>query len=314
MGKKKDLTFVLAAALGGALAAWSVSAYLREKRALLKQLQAGSTMIATPYGPIETAIVGQGPAVLMLHGSAGGYDMGVLFSNAQRGFQYISVSRPGYLRTPLAVGETPEQQADAYASLLDELGIEKAAVLGMSGGGPAAIHFAARHPDRCWGLVLISAISKVLSLPPLVASVAEKTPAQVDFLLWGITKLPYVPIVGGPSWAAQRSMSPERRTAFKALLMTIFPISVRMSGIVQDLKLIQTERVYPLEAVQSPTFVIHGEADAIVRIENGFHSAQQIPHAEQMMIPGGSHLVYVTHADLIEPRLTAFLKRHAPEN
>ena len=45
--------------------------------------------------------------------------------------------------------------------LLDALKIETAAVLGHSAGGPPAAHFALRHPERCLGLALLSAV-----LPP----------------------------------------------------------------------------------------------------------------------------------------------------
>lgn len=64
------------------------------------------------------------------------------------GMGSISVSRPSYLRTSIDVGRTAAEQADAFAALLHTLNIKKVAAQGISGGGPCAIHFAARHPDR----------------------------------------------------------------------------------------------------------------------------------------------------------------------
>ena len=63
-------------------------------------------------------------------------------------FFWICPSRFGYLRTPIPQNASFEAQADAYAALLDHLHIEKAAIIGLSIGGPSALLFALRHPDR----------------------------------------------------------------------------------------------------------------------------------------------------------------------
>ena len=60
--------------------------------------------------------------------------------------------------TPLQSGRTPQDQADLYAAILDTLDIERAVVLGFSSGGPSAVHFAARYPDRTTSLFLDTAI------------------------------------------------------------------------------------------------------------------------------------------------------------
>ena len=130
-------------------------------------------MIDTANGPIEYVVRGQGirgkrgvskaldgsrPVVLCLHGGFGGYDQGELIGSflAHHDYVVVSPSRPGYLRTPISVGQTNAQQADAMVGLLDALGVSKVAVLGFSAGGPVAFEFALRHPDRTWALVLES--------------------------------------------------------------------------------------------------------------------------------------------------------------
>lgn len=57
----------------------------------------------------------------------------------------------------MAKGANPALQADTFGALLDALEIERAAVLGFSAGGPPAIQFALRHPERTLSLVLASA-------------------------------------------------------------------------------------------------------------------------------------------------------------
>ena len=107
----------------------------------------------TSRGLIEHATLGDGdePAVLVIHGTPGGYDQGlcVALRAGPLSLQVIAPSRPGYLGTALDVGKTPRDQADAYADLLDALSIRKAAIVALSGGGPSAIQLAAHHADRC---------------------------------------------------------------------------------------------------------------------------------------------------------------------
>ena len=109
-----------------------------------------------------------------LHGGMGGYDQGLILARAALAdtgrFHVISVSRPGYLDTPLRSGETPEEQADMFAYLLDRLGVERSFVIAVSAGGPSALQFARRYPARCAGVILVSCCTGHLDIPPQVAS------------------------------------------------------------------------------------------------------------------------------------------------
>jgi pimeloyl-ACP methyl ester carboxylesterase len=102
----------------------------RQARAKERQLESGSRLIPTRYGVVEYASAGEGLPVLVSHGSFGGYDQGLEIGMPllQAGCRLIAPSRPGYLRTPLTSGRTPAAQADLLAALLDELGVERAAV------------------------------------------------------------------------------------------------------------------------------------------------------------------------------------------
>lgn len=75
------------------------------------------------------------------------------------------MTRPGYLGTPMSSGKSPEQQGDLIAALLDKLGIAKAGVIAVSGGGPSAVRFGLHHSDRCAGLVLVSTCADKVDTP-----------------------------------------------------------------------------------------------------------------------------------------------------
>src|SRR5215471_9830343 len=114
----------------------------------------------TSRGPIEYVSVGVTWPILCLHGTPGGCDHILLVDEmVMEGFRLISPSRPGYLGTPLDVGRTPREQADAMAALLDELRLTKVAVLAISGGGPIGLELALHHAGRVSALVMMSAAS-----------------------------------------------------------------------------------------------------------------------------------------------------------
>jgi pimeloyl-ACP methyl ester carboxylesterase len=73
----------------------------------------------------------------------------------------IMADRPGFGLSTRLPGRSVMDIADDYAVLLDQLHIDAAAVLGISGGGPHGLAFAVRHPDR------VRAISVVAGVPPL---------------------------------------------------------------------------------------------------------------------------------------------------
>ena len=99
-------------------------------------------------------------------------------------YRYIAPSRFGYLRSPRPSDQTPDAQADLYAALLDLLKIDSIVIIGLSGGGASAPQFALRHPTRCCGLLVISAISR--QVPPLPRFLRAIFPIMLssDFLPW----------------------------------------------------------------------------------------------------------------------------------
>jgi hypothetical protein len=106
--------------------------------------------IYTGCGPIEYAALGEGPPVLVLHGTSGGWDQGISAARGlvSHGFQIIAPSRFGYLGTPLPPDPLPPAEADAWICFLDALKIQRVPVISYSAGAAPAIQLALRHPDR----------------------------------------------------------------------------------------------------------------------------------------------------------------------
>lgn len=116
------------------------------------------TTITTTYGKLTYAQRGDsGIPVLIAHGTDGGYDQALISAEAfDSRYRVICPSRFGYPGSDMPKQATPEAQADAYRQLLDKLGISKVYILGTSAGGPPALQFALKYPERTAGIILLS--------------------------------------------------------------------------------------------------------------------------------------------------------------
>jgi pimeloyl-ACP methyl ester carboxylesterase len=151
--------------MAASFAAQTYMRYQRETHASLERLRAGSQVVEFSGTSIEYAIAGAGLPLLISHGAAGGYDQGLAMAQPLGDdFLCVAPSRFGYLRSPLPVDAGAAAQADAYAALLDALGIQRAALIGASAGGPSAVQFALRYPDRCAALILAAAVNQAFPL------------------------------------------------------------------------------------------------------------------------------------------------------
>lgn len=319
----RPLVVLFLAALGlGGFAALRCQRWIRD---CTRRLEGGSTVIETPKGRVEYAISGAaGPVILLVHGTPGGYDQGGLLAEvaAQHGFRLIAMSRPGYLRTPLEVGRTPAAQADALAALLDALGISRAAVVGLSGGGPAAIQFALRHPGRCLALVVISAVSRPTvpreSFVAWLLSTRLFTSNQAGWLMGAAVKLQPALLVQAlepsPELQAEILSDPQKLSTLIAIAQAGIQLPAqRRAGMRNDEEQFASLPVFPVETIRVPTLVIHGTADKNVPYAHGLFIAETVPGAELCAIKGGTHSIFVTHADQVFSRLFTFVGAHGTD-
>jgi pimeloyl-ACP methyl ester carboxylesterase len=277
----------------------------------IEALYTDSTLVETSRGPVEVKTLGEGPAVVILHGALGGYDRACVYAFPEAGFQFICPSRPGYLRTPLSAGTTAEEQADLTAALLDALGIEKAAVIGCSAGGPPTIQFALRYPDRCWGLVMGNAIVAPISHAYDLMVPVARAFFGWDWLTWfGVNRA--VLYLLRPNLGMQTMGDPAKQVHIQAMLDSIYPTSIRRAGFLNDMDQVQHNGSYPLEQITAPALVVHGTADVVVPYRQGEETARRIPNARFLSVPGGTHLCFISHTELIRPALIGFLNRHRP--
>lgn len=309
-----------AVALSAAAATAAVSVlihYRRELQVAYRRLHSRKRRyVGTPCGLIEVAIRGEGYPVLVLHGSAGGFDRGLDMAaqHLGTGYQAIAPSRFGYLGTPLPLDATPAAQADAYACLLDALDLDTAAVIAYSAGGPSALQFALRYPDCVSALVLVSTgvAGRTTALPSQTVISAT---LRSNFLLWLLTH--WTRQTGIAAWfvPADYPLTPDEAAELDTFLHHLLPIRPRRSG--TSLDLLQTNldpvrhpEAYPLEDVGVPTLIINARDDPLVSYEKARAMGQRIPDARFVTIPAGGHIM-VGHGGFIRAEIDAFLQEHA---
>jgi pimeloyl-ACP methyl ester carboxylesterase len=295
------------------------------RRSLEARLERNSRIVETARGPVEISRSGPAaPMVVGVHGTPGGHDqVPALFPGLPGdGFGLLCWSRPGYLRTPLEGRSEFEEQADLLAALLDATGVGTAAVFAFSGGGPVAVHFAARHPRRVWALVLESAASgpRPWPRPWIVHSSPGNWLLHLASGAWPVEVFTRL-LCAESGLDAERSRArvaralhdPLRAAVLRGLLASASPPARRRAGLVNDASHLERLGPLPLGDVSAPTLVVHGGLDADVPLEHGERSARSIPGAELLRVPDGLHLLSLAdNADEILARRIAFLTRHAP--
>lgn len=296
----------------------------------LSHLYAASSVVETSAGKVEFLQAGEGPAVLVFHGAPGGFDQAMLCGHAlaDAGFQVIAPSRPGYLRTPLATGLTPEKQADAMAALLDSLGVGSVAVLGISSGSPAAVEFARRHPGRTWAMVLVSPVPQKLSwqasdlpLPMalnalvtgdvgswMLGEIADRDPAKALGATFDLSQ------VGGPeareTWVRAVMEQASQLEWFQDLISTLAPISARETGLRNDLLQLRALASVAYEKLTLPVLLIHGAEDKWIPLADVAAVAKRLPQATLLEVPATGHIVPLgTASETLDAKIREFLNQ-----
>ncbi len=301
-----------------ALAGGAVLVYLRYRQAMAaneERITHGGKIAKTPRGVIEYGEIGEGQPVLVSHGAGGGYDQGLAFQElVGRGYRLIAPSRFGYLNTPYPSDPSGAAQADAYACLLDYLKIERVHVIAFSAGGPSALQFALRYPERVKALVMVSAISNAKLVDPRPIDLSREPFMSLmltDFAYWTATT--YFPTETlaffGVSREAQQRLSPEENARLHRILQMMLPIGARKAGNINDPAHWFEKGAFALENIKAPTLVIHAIDDTFVPLAHGQYTANHIPNARLKTYDYGGHLVAVRQ--VVAGEIKRFLARYS---
>jgi pimeloyl-ACP methyl ester carboxylesterase len=314
---------------------WSLFNFRRWKSELQDILLENSRVVDTSVGPIEYALAGEGPTVIAIHGAPGGYDQGffALKYLIDEGYSVLALSRSGYLRTPLSSGNSFVEQAEVVLALMDSLGIEKAAIIGSSAGGPVALHFSLLYPDRVWALGLICAVTQPYRpkdnwLNNVVGRFFNNE-TLLDVGVWLYDVLTRYRL----SYSLKRMFKenstsdsdlirkrvkyvmsqPLQVTWYKEFIRTACPLSFRKDGLENDMTILRDVNIPNFEKVLAPTLIIHGKMDKVVPFSHTEYALSSIPNTKLIGIEDVGHVIWLgEHLGLMKREISGFLRKTRP--
>lgn len=307
MTRRQVLGGLAAAAVAGCgYSWWRLSEALG---AAERRLAGRSAVVDTSFGPLEYAIQGAGQPMMMIHGTGGGFDQGLRFSAALRalGHRVIAPSRFGYLRSAFPADPSSANQADAFAQLLDRLGIARLPVAGGSAGALSAAQFALRHPDRCSGLVLLVPAANVrnhdpVEMNPFQAAMVRRLLTS-DFLFWSARNLAPERLIGtllATDPALLERVSPGERDRAFAILDDMLPIHARFQGMLNDGRLAGQPARMDFSQVRTPTLIVSVEDDRFGTAATARDIAAAVPGATLRIYRRGGHIWLGHDADVAD--------------
>ncbi len=203
---------------------------------------------------------------------------------------------------------TLEQRMDDVRAVMDAVGSERAALLGISEGGPMCSLFAATYPEKTAALVMIGTYAKRIWEPDYPwAPTAE---ARAHFFEeirnhWG-----------GPVGLEERAPSVAADPAFREWWSTYLRMGASPGAALSLTQMNAEIDVRPvLPTIRVPTLILHRTDDRCLLVEEGRYVAERIPDARFVELPGDDHLPFVGDQDAILDEIEEFLvgSRHRLE-
>lgn len=270
-----------------------------------------------PLGPIHHDEAGDGPPLVLLHGSGPGVsgwsNFGANLDVLSAHHRTIIVDQPGFGRSPAPVLDRPygDIAAQAVVALLDDLAIEQTDLLGNSMGGATAVRIALAHPERVRRLVLMGpgGIGVNVTGPRPTEGFKRlvdfsRDPTRERMVAWLETMVFDQSLVTDELITSrfEAATAPGALEWFRAFLS---PHAARIAG--------GGEPEVPLWAragqIRQPTLITWGRDDRVVPFETGLLPLFQMPHVELHVFGACGHWPMIERKAEFERVVVEFLSR-----
>jgi class 3 adenylate cyclase len=181
-----------------------------------------------------------------------------------------------------------EQRVDDVRAIMDEIGSQRAVLLGLSEGSSMSAFFAATNPDRVSKLILFGGFAKATVTAEMVAERMK---------IWGSGA-----VMGRA--ALSLSTNPEAVKMFgKFERLSASPGAAKAFMLLN----LQIDVTSILPSVRVPTLVLHRRTDALVSVERGRELAALIPGAKYVEYPEGDHIPFTGDAETVLGDIQEFI-------
>ncbi len=258
---------------------------------------------------LNVSDVGTGPTVVLVHGlpSNIGDWASVPAKLAALGHRVIVYDRAGYgwSSRPAIAGDayTLGSSARDLAALLDRLEVARAALVGWSYGGGVVQTFAVDHPERVNRLVLLGSVGPSLSDEPgdfLERLAASPIGPPLFRFVTSVPSLARLVLEGAFEDVSSGSDRIPAGFVDRAVAQMALPGTVD-SWLAEERN--QGYANLRPEAIRVPALVLHGADDRSVPPSVAEDLAKRLPRATLVLEPAGSHMLPVTHPDLVATRI-----------
>lgn len=260
----------------------------------------------------------QGRAMFWLHGTPGArrqIPVEARLYATEANIRLIGVDRPGIGSSTPFQYETVSEFADDLRTVADTLGIDKMAVIGLSGGGPYTLACAAAMPNRVVAAGILGGVapavgpeaidSGLMRLARFAEPVLDRAGRPISMLAASLIRM--VRPVASPALELYARLSPDgdremlSRPEFKAMFLDDLLNGSRkqLAAPIADAVLFARPWGFRLSDVHVPVHWWHGDADHIVPFSHGKHAVALLPDARLYPIPGESHLAGLGRAEEI---------------
>jgi len=238
---------------------------------------------------------GSGPPILLIHGSLGDTrDWDGWVARLAPRYRVIRLDLPGFgLSGEIANGNySIDRSQSLIDGLMDQLGIERFAIAGVSYGGPIAFRYAATRTDRVTALIIMNSAGVEFGKQPVdpktggkvfYTSITSSAPVTRDYVQGFLTRSFQNPGLIPPDMI-------QRKLDF----MNVIGRDVEGATMVAQYVRGDPDRV--LAHVRTPTLVLWGAAERSLSPSTADLFVAALTHAKvvrKVMIPGGDHFMHV---------------------
>lgn len=266
--------------------------------------EVGRTIVADGI-PTNVHIAGEGPPVLLIHGSGPGVsawaNWRLTIPELSRRCRVVAPDIVGFGFTERPEGVSYDLRTwTAHAiGVLDALGIERAHVIGNSFGGSLALSLAIHHPERVDRLVLMGSVGVPFTITDGLDAVWGYEPS-VEAMEALLHLFAYDRSLIGADLARLRyeaSMRPGVQEAYAQMFPA--PRQAALDAM--------THAESDIAGIAAPTLIVHGRDDQVIPLQNAIELLRLIDDAQLHVFGRCGHWTQIEHADAFTDLVTRFL-------
>ncbi len=223
---------------------------------------------------------------------------------AAAGYRVICPDLPGFGESPALAGPASmASYAEAVIALMDDLGIEKTVVGGMSMGGYVLLDLLARYPERCTGVMFM--VTRAAADDAAGKQKRTKLAAEVKAGNEMIVADAFDQVLFAPETVEGK---PQLVTEVREWMEATSP-----AGIIAGLLAMRDREDYvaKLSGFKLPALVVGADQDLAMPLEHAQALAAGLPQAELKIISDAGHMANLEQTESFNAALLGFLNKFA---